>query len=481
MFETNYYKWFRILVDTCISLFFIVSLFSNLFVYTSFLNGNVKYLLFLAIVIVFGIFVYFFKEKIRKLINNTVCFISKFSFSKLLLFLILISILLKVIYTIFFFFDSTKAGSDISIYAGIADKIAESGIKSVNDQIYYLVGFASHIAIFKKLSIPYHIGIYIFFLLGTVINYYSFSKYLGKEKSFLLLVLYLLMPSTSLLTFCITHELMVYFYFSLILLLLGFFLESKDKKNIIIFSVLLTIVISLNQTVSPMGKIWFILLTILLILSRIEINKKIIVLIVIIISFSFGNIMTTKLEENFVSQNNNYEQLLIGSDLETMGRHSDGKGKRAAEEYWKSQGYHLKSDNFIEGERRALIEQYKYLLTHPNKLIELLLNKFFVAWSGDYYSVEYAHNMNSIGDPVFYIMLLISAVIWLFVISIGVFFYRKGENSSISVYNYKIILLGVLSVLLITEIMNKYSCYMTAFIYFLAFYRANLLNETNHN
>ena len=43
-----------------------------------------------------------------------------------------------------------------------------------------------------------------------------------------------------------------------------------------------------------------------------------------------------------------------------------------------------------------------------------------------------------------------------------------------AVYNYKIILLGVMAVLLITEIMNKYSCYMTLFIYFIGFTMINI-------
>ena len=477
----HYYKWFRKLVDGYIFLFFIVSLLSNLFVYTSFINGIVKYVLFTLILVLFGTFVYFFREKIRETVNKCLSFLEQFSFTELLLILISISVFLKVFYTLFFFFDSTKAGSDISIYAGIADKIAQEGISSVNDQIYYLVGFGLHIAVFKKLSIPYHIGIYVFFLLATVINYFSFSRHISKEKSFLLLLLYLLMPSTCMLTFCITHELMVYFYFSLIHLLLSFFIESDSLKKSLVYAFLLSVGVVLNQTVSPMGKIWFIMLFIVMCLTNIDIKKRIILLLVILISFVSSDFVTTRLEANFNSQNNNYEQLLIGSDLETMGRHSDGKGKRAAEEYWKSKGYHLKSDNFIEGERGALIEQYKYLITHPTKLIELLLNKFYVAWSGDYYSIEYAHNMNSINDLVFYILLLISAVIWLFVISVGVFFADRKKESYITVYNYRIILLGVVSVLLITEIMNKYSCYMTAFIYFLAFERAGLIDSAKEN
>ena len=48
------------------------------------------------------------------------------------------------------------------------------------------------------------------------------------------------------------------------------------------------------------------------------------------------------------------------------------------------------------------------------------------------------------------------------------------------VFNYKLVLLGIVAVLLIVEIANKYSCYMTAFIYLIAFARANLKEDSTN-
>ena len=468
----NYNKWFQKVIDFFIALFFICSLISNLFVYVSVFSGWIKYLLFIVMALIFMTAVYLLREPLRKLIEKILTVLSGYSFRKLLILLVISSVLLKLV-SLFFFFDSTKAGGDITIYASLADNIVEKGLSSVMDQIYYLVGMGIHLSVFRSLSVPYHLGIYLVFLLGTIINFYSFSERIGKEKSFLLIELYLLMPSTSLLTFCITHELFVYLYFSVILFLLNRFIGSADKRKILLYGVLLFTAVTLNQTVSPIGKIWYIVLVLIVVLTDLQWPKKVILVLILAVSLLCTNVLSSGLEGNTLSQSNNIEQLLIGSNLESMGRHTDGRGKQAAKAYWEARGVKLTYENLVEGEKGALIETYRYLLTHPLKLMELLANKFYVAWSGDFYSIEYGHNMGSISDLMYYMMLAAGALIWLLAVSIGVV-YDDRKARDIGINNYKLILLGIMGVLLITEIMNKYSCYMTVFIFFIAFSRTDL-------
>jgi len=479
MMTENYYRWFRNVINLCIALFFLFSLISNLCVYVSVFSGWMKYVILACLCCSFAFVVYLLKDFVAKLLKRIFIYLERFSFRKLLFLIVTSSIVLKLFYLVFFFFDSTKFGGDITIYAGIADDIVEHGFSSVMNQIYYLAGTGLHLSLFKILSLPYHTGVYLVFLLATIINFYSFTEIIGKEKSFVLIELYLLMPSTSLLTFCITHELFVYFYFSIILSILNLFLKQKERSRNILEALFLLLFISLNQTVSPIGKIWYIVLALIVLLSNTDKAKKALLVIVIVLSLLCTDFLSTRLEGNTMSQSNNYEQLLIGSNLESMGRHTDGRGKQAAKAYWEERGVKLTLDNLVEGEKGALIQQYKYLFTHPDKLFVLLANKFYVAWSGDYYSIEYAHNMGSINDLTFYIMLLMSAVIWLLVVTIGVVYYQK-KNEEMGILNYKLIILGIMAVLLITEIMNKYSCYMTIFIYFVAFSRISLQeNDTD--
>ena len=471
---SNYYKWFRIVINFCIYFFFIFALVSNLCLYASVFSGFSRYLVFFILAILLGLFVYFFKDRVKKLLDKILSYLNKKSEKELLLYIILIAVVLKVIAYVFFFFDSTLGGGDITIYANIADRIVQNGFDSVKDEIYYLAGMGMHLASFKSVGIPSHVGVFLAFLLGTIVNYFSFKDIIGKEKSFLTILFYLLMPSTSLLTFCCTHELFVYLYFSIILFVLNKFFKEKDIKKIIMFGILLWIFISLNQTVSPIGKIWYIVLVLIVLLTNTEIIKKILLIGVLVLTFITGNLTSTGNEDNYISQLNNVEQLLIGSNVESGGHHTDGRGKDAAREYWAKQGVELTYENLLEGELGALKETYLHLLTHPGDLIKLLSNKFFTAWSGDVYSVELGHAFGGYGDIAYYAMLFISSIIYLFVMCVGVFFYKKEEDENICSLNYKMVLLGIVAVLLVVEIANKYSCYMTMFIYFIALFRTEV-------
>ena len=473
----NYYPWFKKIINVCIYLFFVCAFVSTFFVFGSVFNGIKKYIIVSLLAIIYTALFLLFKKKIKIIINKCISKLEKVSFKKLLIVIIISSIVLKVVYMIFFYFDSTKFGGDITIYSNLADEISKNGISSVKNNIYYLVGFATHLSVFHNLGIPYHYVTYLAMLLGTIINYFSFSYLIGKEKSFILTMMYIIMPSTCMLSFCITHELFVYLYFSIILFLLSKFFISNNKLSLI-YGVLLLLFISLNQTVSPIGKIWYIVLFLLVALSNIKIDKKIILCIVLVGSMILTNFFTTRLEGNNISQTNNYEQLLIGCNYESMGRHTDGRGKQAAKKYWESKGIELTQDNLIEGEKNALIEEYKYLLTHPIKLCVLLANKFYTVWSGDYYSIEYGHACSGVSQLGYYCMLVISALIWLFMMTIGIVYYdNKVDN--ICILNYKLIVLGIMSVLLIVEVTNKYSCYMTLFIYFVAFTISKFKGEEN--
>ena len=478
MKKIGYYKWFNKTINIFIYCFYVCALISNLFVFCSFINGIMKYVAVSAMIVLLFLFFYFFKDKIRNILDSMINRLKEYDSRKLLLVIFATMVLLKTIYSVFFYFDTTAYGGDITVYANIADSIYNNGLKSVTDYIYYLVGMGIHLSAFKALSLPYHIGVFIVFLIATIINFVSFTKLIGKEKTFLLIMMYIIMPSTCLLTFCITHELFVYFYFSIILYLISCFFKEEKTVNEVLYAFGITLFVSLNGTVSPMGKIWFIVLGILVLLTNISCKKKIILTMVLMLSFMTTNYLSTKLEGNTESQSNNYEQLLIGSDLNSMGRHTDGRGKNAAREYWAARGVELTYENLVEGEKGALIEQYKYLITHPVDLFTLLANKFYVVWSGDYYSIEFAYLCGALGTPLYYFMLVISALIWLIMMSLSVVYHCEKEEK-ISINTYKLIILGIMAVLLITEVTNKYSCYMTMFIYFVAIARTDLGGPTN--
>lgn len=477
--KSYYYEWFQKTINFFIFLFFPLALVSNLFVYTSFLSGTLKGVALLVIGVSYLLAVHFLKDRIRILLKKIIDFLSKWPKWKLLLVIIAIASILKALAYVFFFFDSTLGGGDITIYNKVADMIVNEGYSSVSEVIYYIVGMGSHLAIFKYLHIPIHFGIYLVFMLATTINFYAFSDVIGKEKSFIALMLYMLMPSTVMLTFCATHELFVYLYFSIIFYLFNCFFKSTKTIRTCVLGVLLAVFIILNQTVSPIAKIWFIVMAIFLLLTRVKLTKKIIIVLIFIVSLIVPSFMTTGLEDNYLSQLNNVEQLLIGADINSGGHHTDGRGLNAAKAYYEKYGIEVTYDNLLEGEIGALKETYLHLLTHPFDLFRLLANKFYTAWSGDFYSIELGHSFGGYGVIPYYLMLVVSGALWLVAMSIGTIYYEP-KKEGMDVFNYKLVLLGIVAVLLIVEIANKYSCYMTAFIYLIAFARAKLKEDSTN-
>ena len=164
----NYYKWFRKLINFCIYFFFIFALISNICLYASVFSGALKYTVFGILAVLTICAGLLFKGKIKTCTEKLFEFISALSSRQMLIIIVVTAVVLKAIAYVFFFFDSTMGGGDITIYANIADRIVEQGFSSVSNEIYYLAGMGMHLAVFKYLGIPSHLGIFIVFLIVII-------------------------------------------------------------------------------------------------------------------------------------------------------------------------------------------------------------------------------------------------------------------------------------------------------------------------
>lgn len=467
----SYNSVFKKIINIFIELFFVFSIISTVYVFTYPFSDNLKYVAFAVLFILYLLFIYFFKDRIKQLIEKLLNSISKLSIRKMLLIISLTTLILKIIFTIFFYFDPAHGDGDITIYANIADKIVSGNTDE--SEISHLMGIGYHLALFKYLNIPYHIGIFIVFFLGTITNFFSFKDIVGKDKTFLLIMIYILMPSTVLLTFCPTHELFVYLYVSLFILLFNKLCKQSDKSKIALLSIALFMVVALTNFVSPIGKILYIIIILACILSNIELFKKALIVLVIVLSVITSSVITKAMNLNeTVTDINTYYILVRGSSVESRGEHVDKYTSKKVYEYLDKHGWKFSSENELIVIKEILIDQYIYLLTHPVDLIKLLIHKYYVIWSGDHYSVEIAHYYHAFNSTVYYIFLAISAIMYLFVLTCAVAYYRYKDDD-ISISNIKLFLLGVVGVLLVSLVLNKYSVYATIFIYLISFYRAD--------
>ena len=164
----SYSPAFKKIINVFIELFFFFSIISTIYVFTYPFDGYFKIIAFVSLFVGYLLFVYLFKYKIRKLLKSLLNKISKLSIKHMLLIIALTMLILKIIFTVFFYFDPANGDGDITIYANIADHIVSGNSDSA--EISHLLGIGYHLALLKLLNIPYHIGIFVVFFLGTIMT-----------------------------------------------------------------------------------------------------------------------------------------------------------------------------------------------------------------------------------------------------------------------------------------------------------------------
>ena len=470
--EFHYYDWFSKLISGLISIFLILSVFAVLYVFSSVFEGITRYLVFFIVLSAYLLVVCFFKDKVLQIIKKIYISLKKIDSKKLLLILCLMMIVLKIIYTVFFYFDATQDG-DIKIYNDIAESIVRTGSIS-SSEISHLVGMGLHLAVFKYIGIPIHIGLFIAFFIGTIINYLSFKDIVGKEKTFMVIFVYLLMPSTMLFTFCPTHELFVYLYLSISIFALNRFMKTIKTSEKFLYAFLLIVFSVLTCFVNPAGYIIYIIIVLSVLLSNSDLLNKVVLIVVLVLSTLLSNLLTNQINPNqFNTTVNTYAILVQGSSMETMGEQMEEHPVRQVLFYLDDNNLPITEESVISGIKNMLIEQYKYLITHPVELVKLLAHKFFRLWSGDYYAVELAYYYNAFNSITYYIMLICGALLYLFMITISVVF-KKETSETYDISNYQLLILGVFGVTILSVLLNKYRVYVTLFLYLVTIYRTEI-------
>ena len=467
----TYLNWFKKVINVLIELILFFAIIATLYVFTSVFSGTTRILLFGTLIVIYGLVIYFFKTKIKTILNKIINCLTKTDTKTMIIILVLTMIILKTIYAILFFFDVN--GGDVSIYMDIADQIVNTG-NLHSDAISHLFGAGIHFAIFKYLNLPIHIGMFIVFFIGTIINFVSFKDIIGKEKAFIVVMLYILMPSSILLTFCPTHEIFLYMYLSILIYVFNKLLKEENKLKIVLFSLLSIICSILACLVNPSGYIIWIIMALVILLSKVKANKKLIVIFTLLLSILGSNLLTRCLDVNeHVTTMNTYTILIHGSNPESLGEQVDGYPLKQMRMYIYDTNKDFSDASFENAGKNVLLNQYGYLLSHPINLLELVAHKFYILWSGNHYSIEMASTYNGINNIEFYIFLAISTLIYLFILTVGLVYSKKKEDE-IYVSNYKLAILGCFAVTMLSIVTNKYSLYVTLFIYLISFYKIDI-------
>ena len=471
----RYYTWFQKVMSVFIDIFFHVVPLASLYVFTSFLSGSLKCIVFILLIAVYLTVIYFFKDKIYKLICQLLKKINTLDVKTMLVIIVVSLILIKTVFTILFNYDGTQSG-DIKIYNDIAEEILRTG-DIHSKAISHLYGLALHFVVFKLIRLPIHIGLFIAISIGIIVNFFSFKDIVGKDKAFLVTMLYILMPSTAFFTFSPTHEVFVFMYISIFL----FFFNKLIKENrVSLIAVDTAVVIAstvLTCFVNPGGYIIYIIMILAVLLSNVILKKKAIIIICLLASLLCSNGISKFLNVNeYNTSMNTYTILIHGVNPNSLGEQEDGYPLKQMRMYIYDNTLDFSKEGFIDAAKHVLIEHYLYLLKHPDVLIKLIVHKMYILWSGVHYPIELAHFYDAVSGVPYLAFLGINTLIYLFVFTIGLVYNRKKDDE-ISISNYKLELLGVIALTLLCIVVNKYSVYVTMFVYMISFYRAEFTDE----
>lgn len=467
----TYFNWFKKLINVLIECILFFAIIATLYVFTSTFAGVARTALFIALIIVYFIIIKFFKSKIINISQKLFNYLKKVDTKTMIVILIFSMFALKIVYSLLFSFDVNDG--DVSIYMNIADQIVKTG-QLHSDAISHLFGAAIHFALFKYLNLPIHIGMFIVFFIGTLINFISFKNIVGKEKAFIVVMLYVLMPSSILLTFCPTHEVFLYMYLSISIYIINTLISNESIIKTILLMIGGIICSVLACLVNPSGYIIWIIMALIILLAKVKTNKKICVLIVLLLSILGSNLLTKYLDVNeHVTTMNTYTILIHGSNPESLGEQVDGYPLKQMRSYIYDTDLDFSDKGFENAAKKVLLNQYGYLLSHPINLLELIVHKFYILWSGNHYSIEMANIYGGVSGISYYIMLAISTLIYLFVLTVGLV-YSKKKNDDLYVSNYKLAILGCFAITMLSIVTNKYSLYVTLFIYLISFYKIDI-------
>lgn len=475
--ESNffYYKWFRKTVSFLTDLLLYAIPFLSLYVLTSFLSGMIRIAAFVLLVIFYFLIIRFFKDKIYQLLSAFYKKCETMDRKTMIIILSLVMIIGKIIATVFFSFDSTGNG-DIGIYNEIAERIYTTG-NIHSSAISHLFGIALHFVVFKYMHLPLHVGMFIAFFIGTIVNFISFSDLMGKEKTFMILLVYTLMPSSFVISFCLTHELFVYMYLSLFLLCFVRFLRSAAISKTLAYLLGMIVFTVLTCFVNPVGYIIYVIFVLSVLFSNADLRKKAMIIAALLASLCLSNVISGALEVNeYNTTVNTYTILIHGSNPESLGEQVDGYPEDQMRDYLRKYDLSFKPVHFLEGYRAVLLEQYAYLLTHPATLLRLVAHKLYILWSGVHYPLELAHFYDAMPMGLYLLLLAINALIYLFVITAGNVFAKK-QDDGIDQTNYKLTLLGIFGVTMLSVVLNKYSIYATAFLYYIVFMNVRFTDD----
>lgn len=420
--------------------------------------------------------------------------IDKLSYRKMLIIMAAVSLVTKLLAIAVFRIESLNDGSDIDVYVGAAYELGTTGIATTHagyltsySHMFWFSVFLSPIAgIFGVSQTAFSIYLTVALTISTLLLFATFAEQAGKNKAFVVFLIFNMLPGTILLPQYITHEIAMLLFES-ISVWLYFRCLPKCKKATVravlyLLFVISLLIASMMNTAGLVMSIAFVLLFFVQWLKNL--NKKssgrfaakVLILIVVV---SGGSKIATGIQSNHCDVPENY--ILTDKVLWTMyvGASVDNIGQWNLEDFEEFNSYDngITYDEIQEFRKDKLIGRYSEFLSNPSDLGHLISQKLITVWGAFEYSILFTNeNITKPHLQKFYqsfldrplLLLEYAASVLAGVICLVEAIRHRKKTSDYGLL-LQLFLMGTTAMLMMTECRNKYTIAIQPFFWMACF------------
>lgn len=474
------------IISRIITAFFILLLFMILSIKINYIFEIVPVLIAVlgSLVLIFALlFLYKFYDAIMNKICSALAFVKRISYIKMLIILVFVSLFTKLVCIFVFRIDSINSHPDINVYITTSKELARNGFASkyggycysYSHMFWFSVFLLPITKVFGDSQIAFSIYLSVINTISVFLFFDVVTKVFSKDRAFVILIAFVLLPSQILLPQYITHENALLFFLSITVWL--YFKVIPSIQNSFIkkcIYVLFILNLFFCYMVNGLGLVIFLAFFILFIIELLRKKTKRYLLVTSVKCISIigililGSIITnyiqlshTQLEQNYVRGNKVLWTLYVGSNSNTKGAWSiedcnnwDNLPEETDE---------LAIDNY---RKELLIDRYVDLISHPKNLILLFKDKFSIMWSDFTYSITFANEtipnkeIKHIYNQYLFKLLTLLNYFVLFVVSAfglqSIIINRRKKTNTFFIF-LELFLLGSTALLMLTELSNKYT------------------------
>lgn len=433
------------------------------------------------VILVLTILVLKFHHVIVSAFHTLLSKLESLSYSKMLIIIICISLVTKIVSTLVLQINSIDDHSDMDVYVTTSQDLAELGYAQRHadycysfSHMYWFAAFLTPVtALFGVSQFAYSSYMAIILTVIAVLLFDLVAYAADKGCAFLIVLLYLLLPSQILLSQYITHEIASLLFLSLFLwLYFKKYQQAKKKSQKCLFLIPAILSLFLCSALNSLGIIAIIAALIIFMIEAVrKRNKQAVISTIVkstalILVFILGTILLgefqtqhSELDPQKIPKNKVLWTLYVGSNYES-------KGLWFKDEKWDDHPENYDAGQIDEYHKELILDHYKDLLDPPTKLLDHLKNKCVTIWGNFVFPIAYSSTTISDGwmrqiynrfliNPLLilnYSILLLIAVLGL----AGLIKGRKTDKSPFFVF-CELYLTGATALLLMTECRNKYS------------------------